>query len=130
MELLARTCKLEQMNFQRIFARIFVIAGAIMWGFMAWGAKWAYQGVPLSEALRAGFLYAGSILLLFVVGLFYENLAALLAALASVAVIVAGLFSGWETGVWATMLVFFVLPLLIAAVLYFLAARMQKICTM
>lgn len=130
MELLARTCNLEQMNFQRIFARIFVFIGAILWGSMAWGAKWAYQGAPLSEALGAGLLYAGAILLLFAIGLFYENLAALLAVVTSLAVIGIGLFSGWETGVWAVMVFFFVFPLLTAGALYFLAARMQKICTL
>lgn len=130
MELLARTCNLEQMNFQRIFARIFVFIGAAFWGFAAWGARWAYQGAPFSEALGFALLYAGSILVLFVIGLFYENLAALLAVIASLAVIVLGFIGGWEVGVWAVMFVFFVLPLLIAGALYFLAARMQKICTM
>lgn len=130
MELLSRTCKMEQMNAQRIFARFFVLVGALFWGFAAWGARWAYQGQPFGEALGGAMIYAGAILAVFVLGLFYEQLAALVLALASVAVIALGFVSGWETGVWATMVVFFVLPLLLAAALYYLAARMQKICSM
>lgn len=130
MELLARTCNLEQMNFQRIMARVFVITGALFWGFSAWGAKWAYEGAPFTEALGLAAVYAGAIMLLFIVGLFYENLAAALAAAASLAVIVWGFVAGWETGVWSIMIVFFVLPLILAAVLYYLAARMQAICSL
>jgi len=130
MELLARTCNLETMNAQRIMARLFVIVGALFWGFSAWGAKWAYEGAPFTEALSLALVFAGAIMVLFVVGLFYENLAAVLAAIASVAVIVWGVIAGWETGVWSVMLFFFVLPLALAGALYYLAARMQKICTL
>jgi hypothetical protein len=129
MELLSRTCNLEQMNVQRIMARLFVIVGALFWGFSAWGAKWAYQGAPFSEALSFALMYAGSIMVLFVIGLFFENLAAVLSALVSVAIIGAGIVGGWEAGVWAVMIFFFTLPLMIAAALYAMAARMQRICS-
>lgn len=130
MELLARTCNLERMNAQRIMARGFVIIGALFWGFAAWGAKWAYEGAPFTEALSYALMYAGSIAVVFVIGMFYENLAALILAVGSVAIIVAGVVIGWEAGVWATMAFFFILPLVIAAVLYVLAAQMQKVCSM
>lgn len=129
MELFARTCNLEVMNVQRIMARGFVIIGALFWGFSAWGAKWAYEGAPFTEAVSYALLYAGAIILVLLLSLFYENLAAAVLALGTVAIVAAGVVIGWETGVWATMFFFFILPLIVAAFLYVLAARMQKICT-
>lgn len=128
MGLLTRTCDTEQMNAFRIFARFFVIVGAIFWAAMVWGARWAYQGAPFSEALSGALMYAGIIAVVFVIGLFYEYLAAAILAVGSVAVLGVGVVAGWETGVWATMFFFFVLPMIVAAVLYALAARMQRIC--
>jgi hypothetical protein len=130
MELLARTCNTETMNAQRIMARAFVLIGGLFWVFMAWGAKWAYEGAPLTEALGGALIYAAGIAAIFIVGLFYENLAAAILVVGAIAVVVFGIVTGWETGVWATVLFFFVLPMLIAAALYYLAARMQKICEM
>jgi hypothetical protein len=130
MELLARTCKMEQMNAQRLFARIFVVAGGLFWVFMSWGASWAYQGAPLTKALGGALLYAAGIAVIFVLGLFYENLTALILAAGAVALVVFGVVAGWEAGVWGIVIFFFVLPMLIAAALYYLAARMQKICNL
>lgn len=130
MELLAKTCKSEQMNAQRIFARIFVVLGGLFWVFMAWGAAWAYQGAPLTEALGGALVYAAAIAAIFLIGMFYENLAALILGAGAVAVVVYGVVMSWEAGVWGTVFFFFILPMLIAAALYFLAARMQKICSM
>ncbi len=129
MELMARTCKMEQMNVQRIAARGLVIVGALFWGSAAWGARWAYQGAPFTEALGYAMLYAGAILAVFVLGLFFERLAASVLALGSVAVVVLGVLGGWEAGVWAVVFFFFIMPLLAASVLYFMAARMQMICS-
>lgn len=128
MELFARTCKMEQMNVQRIAARGFVLVGALFWGFAAGGAQWAYRGAPFTEALAYALMYAGAILAVFVLSLFLEQLAAWVLGIGSVAVVVLGIVGGWETGVWAVMIFFFILPLLLASVLYFMAARMQKIC--
>lgn len=128
MELLAKTCKSEQMNAQRIFARVFVIVGGLFWVFMAWGASWAYQGAPLTVALGGALIYAAAIAVIFIIGLFYENIAAAILGLGAIAVVVYGVVMGWEPGVWGTVFFFFILPMLIASALYFLAARMQKIC--
>lgn len=130
MELLAKTCKSEQMNAQRIFARIFVVLGGLFWVFMSWGAAWAYQGAPLTEALGGALVYAAAIAAVFLIGMFYEYLAALILGAGAVGVVVYGVVMSWEAGVWGTVFFFFILPMLIAATLYFLAARMQKICSM
>jgi hypothetical protein len=62
--------------------------------------------------------------------MFYEYLAALILGAGAVGVVVYGVVMSWEAGVWGTVFFFFILPMLIAATLYFLAARMQKICSM
>jgi len=130
MELLAKTCNTERMNAQRIFARGFVLVGGLFWVFMAWGAAWAYEGAPFSQALGGALIYAAAIAVLFVIGMFYENLAALLLLVGAVGVIGFGVISGWEVGVWATVFFFFILPMLVAAALYYMAARMQKVCSL
>lgn len=128
MELLARTCKTEQMNTMRIFARIFVIAGGLLWVFMAWGEQWAYRGAPITLALGMAFIYALAIAAIFVIGLFYEYVASAILTGGAVGIVVYGLIAGWEAGVWSIAFFFFIVPMLIAAVLYALAARMQHIC--
>lgn len=130
MELLARTCNTEVMNVQRIAARAFVIVGALFWVFMIWGAKWAYEGAPFTEAAGSAALVAIAIAVLFIVGLFYEYLAALLLSVAALGVVVFGVIQAWEAGVWGTVLIFFIAPMIVAAVLYVLAARMQRICAL
>ncbi len=130
MELLARTCRTDTMNVQRILARVFVVIGGLFWVFMAWGAAWAYQGAPFTEALRGALFYAALLVVVFVVGMYYEYIAAIILAAFAVGIVVWGVVSGWESGVWATMFFVTILPAMIAAVLYSLAARMQRICTL
>lgn len=128
MEILARVCKTEQMNMQRLWARIFVVAGGLLWVFMAWGTQWAYRGTALSVALGYSAIVVVAIAAIFVVGMFYELIAAALLVAGAVALMVYGLFAGWEIGVWGVVVLFFVLPMVVAAVLYWAAARMQRIC--
>jgi len=128
MELLARTCKTEQMNAQRLFARLFVIVGGLFWVFMAWGTAWRYQGAPFTEALGGAMIYAAVIAAIFILGMFYEYLTAVVLTVGAVGIVVFGLVTGWEAGVWATVFFFFIVPMIIAAALYSMAARMQKIC--
>lgn len=128
MELLARTCKSERMNAQRLFARIFLIIGGLFWVFMAWGSAWAYRGAPFTEALSGALVYVAIIAVVFLIGLFYETLAAVLLFVAAGGLVVFGIVTGWETGVWATVFFFLLVPMLLTAVLYLLAAQMQRIC--
>lgn len=130
MELLARTCKTEQMNVQRIFARIFVVIVGVLWAAMPWGYSWAYRGDTLGRTTVILLLSLLPLAILFVLGLFYEQLAAALLLFGAVATVIWGLISGWSAGVWGIMLVFYVLPMVIAGTLYILAARMQRICTL
>jgi hypothetical protein len=116
------------MNIQRIGARTFVVVGGILWVAMAFGAEWAYIGSPLSKAMAYSALVALGIAAVFVVGLFYEYVAAGVLTAAVIAVVVYGAIVRWEAGLWATIAFFFLVPMIAAAVLYALAARMQTIC--
>lgn len=128
MELLARTCKTERMNFQRILARVLLLFGGVFWVSAVFGARWSYQGAPLTKSLADAGIYAIIVVVVFVVGLFYETLAAILLAVAAVGVVVWGIIAGWEAGVWSTVAFFVLLPMILSAALYAAAARMQKIC--
>ncbi len=130
MELLAQTCKTEQMNAQRLAARIFLLAGGIFWVIAALSAQYAYRGAPFTEALRYALVYAAAVFVVFLIALFYENLAALILVLGFLGVVILGFVAGWGTGLWAIVFFFFLVPMLLSAILFLSAARMQKICTL
>lgn len=128
MGIMDRTCNTETMNMQRILARVAVVIGGLFWIAAAWGARYAYQGASFTEAASYAAVFIGVVVVVFVLGMFFEGLAGvgLLAGAALVAVW--GLLAGWSTGVFATMFFFAMLPMIIAGVLYLLAARMQRTC--
>lgn len=130
MELLAQTCKTEQMNAQRLMARFFLLIGGIFWVIAAVSAQYAYRGAPFTEALRYALVYAAAVFAVFLIGLFYENLAATILVLGIVGILITGIVLGWGAGLWAIIFFFFMVPMALAAILFLLAARMQKICTL
>jgi hypothetical protein len=130
MELLAKTCKAERMNIERLAARIFVAAGGVLWAAAAFGASFTYQGESVTDSVASAFIPLGIAVVAFLIGWFYENLAAVLLLAGAVVVVAWGVISGWEPGVWMIMIAVLVAPMVIAALLYMNAARMQKICTL
>lgn len=135
MELLSRTCKTESMNVERIIARLFVVLGGLFWIFMLWGSQTGsgYSLGPLSSseirsALGSAAIPLAFTILVFILGLFFERLTALVLLLAAAAVIIWGIVAAWESGVWMMAIAVLVAPILIAAALYWLAGRMQQIC--
>ncbi len=136
MDLFARTCNTERMNIARLLARIFLVIGGLIWAMMVFAsntaAKYADLTYTLTEVIEAGFsalLPLSIAIFVFVVGLFYERLAALLLLLAAAGTVVFGFVMGWETPLlWVNVLLVVVSPLVIAAVLFLLAARTQRIC--
>lgn len=137
MELLSRTCSYERMNMERIAARLFVVLGGIFWVFMLFGAGTGsgYSLGPVSasdvtSAVGTAAIPLAFTVLVFVLGLFYERLTALLLVLVGAAVVVYGIVASWEAGVWLFALAVLVAPMLIAAALFWLAARMEQICKM
>jgi hypothetical protein len=137
MALLERTCNTEQMNFQRLAARIFVAIGGILWAFMFFASNTAarYSGFDYSptEVLEAGvsaLIPLAVTVIALAVGWFYEKLAALLLVAGAVGVVAWGVVASWEAGMWMLMGIVIVAPMLVAALLFWLAARMQAICTL
>lgn len=137
MELMARTCKQERMNVERLFARAFVVVGGLVWTVMLFASETAAKYTDFTYTLDEVVSAAGSALLplaaavlVFVVGLFYEKLAALILVVATVGVIVWGVMAGWTAALWIIMGIALIGPMLLAAVLFLLASRMQMICTL
>ncbi len=137
MELMARTCKQERMNVERLLARAFVVVGGLVWTVMLFASETAAKYTDFTYTLDEVVSAAGSALLplsaavlVFVVGLFYEKLAALILVVAVVGVVVWGVIAGWTVALWIIMGIALIGPMLLAAVLFLLASRMQMICTL
>ncbi len=135
MELLSRTCNTESANVERIFARLFVILGGLYWILMFFGSQTQarYANIVYTAAdVQKGFINEliplAVTIAVFIIGMFYERLAALILVLGALGVVAWGVIFGWEAGVWMVMLLLIVAPMLIAALLYWLAGRMQQIC--
>ena len=128
MAFLSRTCRSERMNVQRILARFFVLVGIVFTFWMGFGSQYAYEGQPIAVASAYGLLFSGGLIIVFLVGLFYENIAAMLLVLGAMNVVAWGLLADWPSGSWAAMAFLIIIPMLLSAVLYVSASRMQFIC--
>ncbi|MDY0087468.1 MAG: hypothetical protein RBS78_02815 [Coriobacteriia bacterium] len=134
---MTRTCNYERMNVERLFARGFVIFGGIVWTMMFFAAETAarYSGITytLEEVIKAAgsaLLPLAAAVLIFVVGWFYERLAAVLLLAGAAGVVVWGIIAGWAGPLWAIMGVALIGPMVLAAVLFLLASRMQTVCSL
>ena len=137
MELMTRTCNYERMNLERLFARVFVVTGGLLWTVMLFASETAARYTNFTYTLDEVVSATGTALLplaaavfVFVIGLFYEKLAALILLLGAAGVVVWGVTAGWAAGLWVTVGVVLIGPMLLAALLYLLASRMQTICTL
>ncbi|MBC7265391.1 MAG: hypothetical protein QMD76_01470 [Anaerosomatales bacterium] len=128
MELLAKVCKTEEMNFERLFARIFVAGGGLFWVAGVLGMDLGYRDKSVFEAAGSAAIPLAITIAALAIGWFYENLAGVLLLAGSIATVVWGIVAGWESGVWFIMMAVLAAPMAIAGVLFLLAARMQKIC--
>lgn len=129
MELLVKRCNYNRMNMERIFARGFVILGGVFWVAAALGAasKTYLNATPMQTVWMAALPLALAIVA-FVVGWFYERLAAALLFAGAAVVLLWGLIGGWEMGVWMTMTAVLIAPTAIAGLLYLMAAMTQRAC--
>jgi hypothetical protein len=126
----ARTCRPVERDLDRLFAWLFVGAGGVFWMSAVFGADYGYSGVSPLVSARNALLPLGLTLAVLVVGWFSDSAAAALLAASFFAVVAWGAVAGWEAGVWVLMGVTLLLPILIAAALYFRAARMERICAL
>lgn len=142
MAITQRTCNTDRLNAYRLAARAFVLGGAVFWtlvvfaGAIGWNSEsiflFAITGPDALQkfmaAFAAAFIWVVIAAAIFVVGLFYERIAAVLLAAAALGSIVYGAAMQWEAGLWYIVGLFIILPITISAVLYLLAAREQSAC--
>lgn len=128
MELLQRTCHFERMNIERVAARGFVLVGGVIWVSAVFGAWWGYRAQTVWSSATAAAIPLAITIVVFLLGWFYEMLAAVLLLLGAGGLVVAGLIMQWETGVWGQMSVYLIGPMVVAGLLFLLAARMQRVC--
>ncbi|MBS3956851.1 MAG: hypothetical protein KGZ40_04920 [Clostridiales bacterium] len=135
MDLFLRTCNAERMNIARIVGRGFVVIGGLVWTVMFFAsetaARYADITYTLDDVVQAGIgaaIPAAVAVLVFVISLFYERLAALLLILAAIATVVYGVMATWEPALWVTASLVIISPLVIGAALFLVAARTQRVC--
>ncbi len=128
MELMSKVCKSEEMNFERLAARFFVVAGGAFWVAAVLGMDLGYRDRGVFGAAQSALIPLAIAAIALGIGWFYENLAAALLLAGVVGVVAWGVVAGWEAGVWWVMAGVLVGPMAISALLFFLAARMQRIC--
>ena len=129
MDILVRRCNYDRMNLERISAMGFVLLGGVIWVAAALGAasKMYLNATPLETASMAALPLALAAIA-FLVGWFYERLAAVLLFAGAAAVVVWGLIGAWEAGVWMTMVAVLIAPAAFAGLLYLMAAMTQRAC--
>lgn len=128
MQLTTRACNYERMNVERLAARVFVAGGGLFWAVAQFGGLYFYKDLGLVESIGGALLPLAITIATLVVGWFYERLVAIGLAVGAMAMVAWGVAAGWETGSWLGMVSAVIGPMAAAAVLYWLAARMQEIC--
>lgn len=109
----------------RLAARGFVIGGGVFWALTAFSGPYVFHGVDMAESLRTALWpFLAAVVILFV-GWTYERLAAVLLFGASVAVLVWGSLFAWEIGVWILMSFVLIAPMMLAGILFLLAAHAE-----
>jgi hypothetical protein len=135
--IMLRTRNTGQLNIDRVFARLFVAMGGAFWViaiFTAGTVMKSYTNVPITlPELARGATSASIPLLLviavFVLGMFYERLTGVLLVVVAIIMVIYGALlhlGANEIVLWVTAFAVLVLPTLIAAGLYELAARRQE----
>lgn len=123
-------CNTDRMNLERGFARGFVIAGGLFWVVAAFAGRFFYNEAGTAIATRdAVYPFAATVAIL-VIGWSYERLAALLLFAGAAGVVAWGILFGWEAGLWFLMSAVLLAPMLLAAVLFLLAGRMEDACAL
>ena len=128
--LLVRTCNYERANVQRLIARGVVLMGVIVCGLAVLGVFTGMGYTTNTPMATAGLAAIPMVIaiVVFIIGLFYEYLAAAILAVGAVLIGVWGLLAGWEPGSWMAMIVFVIGPMILSGALYWFAAQTQTVC--
>jgi hypothetical protein len=135
MSLLVRTCSTERMNASRLIARIFIVAGGLVWAMMFFAqattqrySNLTYTFHDVTKAGVSALLPLALTVAVFVMCLYYERLAAVVLFAAAGVVVVWGLIVGLGPLLWMSVLLALVVPMAISASLLLLAASTQRVC--
>ncbi len=116
----------ERENTERMFARGFTVLGGIFWIVTAFAGPYVYGGKDVVGAFGVAIYPLVFTIAVLAIGWFYERLVAVLLAIGAIGTIVWGVIMGWESTVWAIMLIFFVAPTVVSAVLFYLAGSQAE----
>jgi hypothetical protein len=111
----------ERENTERMFARGFTVLGGIFWIVTAFAGPYVYGGKDVVGAFGVAIYPLVFTAAVLAIGWFYERLTALLLAVGAIGTIAWGVIMQWPSTVWAIMLIFFVAPTVVSAVLFYLA---------
>ena len=123
-------CNQDRLTVERIAARSFVVLGGLFWVIATFSAERVFRGGSDLISARNALLPLALTVIVFVIGMFWEYAVSALLAATSAGVLAWGFYAGWEPGVWMLMIATLVAPMIISGPLYFLAARMQRVCTL
>ena len=135
MNLLVRTCSTERMNVSRLIARILIALGGLVWALMFFAVSTPEMYGNLTYTLRdvtsggvSAILPLLFTIVVFVLAIYFERLAAIVLLVAAGIVIVYGAIAGWGALLLASAVIALVLPMVVSAGLLLLAASTQQVC--
>jgi hypothetical protein len=137
MDLMLRTRNTGKLNIDRVFARLFTLGGGFFWVSAFFVARsWQihsdlepYTLPELASAAWGVFIPFMLVVAVFVLSFFYERLTGIVLVGAALIMIGYGVVQHWGSQgivLWVTAFSVLILPSLIAAALFELAARRQE----
>lgn len=114
-----------RIGLQRGVARAFVLGGGLFWSIATFAGLYSYRETGAVYALITALIPLAAVAVTLIVGWYYERVAAVLLALASIAAVAYGVIFQFELGVWILMGFTTLGPMLTASLLFWLARRDQ-----
>jgi hypothetical protein len=115
----------QRIQLERGFARAFVIVGGVFWAVASFAGLFTFQQTGVAFAMLGAFFPLVATLATLAIGWYYERATAALLVLASFAVVVWGVATGFELGVWIIVTIALIGPMMTAATLFWMARRDQ-----
>lgn len=124
----AQECHPDRMTVERIAARAFVILGGLFWIAASLAADMGFRGNTALVSARNALLPLLLTVVVLAVGWFFEREVAYFLGVLSAGVVVWGVVSGWEMGVWLLVATTLIAPMVISGVLFYFAGRDAEAC--
>ncbi|MBI5230973.1 MAG: hypothetical protein HY876_02285 [Coriobacteriales bacterium] len=113
----------RRIKLERGVARAFVILGGVFWAVTAFAGLYTFRQTGALAAFFAASVPLIASLVTLIVGWYWERVASIMLAVATLAVVYYSAVMGFELGVWVILGFFLIGPMLTAAVLFWLARR-------